>query len=122
MFSKISPPSTPNVGEALAAQLACSLAAMFSFDHFILKGDSEVVIHALQNPNSIRDWRISTIILDILDSIPHSSVWEAKNIKRSVNFCAHSIARWAAAESHSDSILLSQHSHLFYPFSFVLSC
>ena len=74
MLSKISPPCTPNIGEALAAQLACSLATTFSFDHYILEGDSEVVIHALQNPNSIRDWRISYIILDILDSIPTSSI------------------------------------------------
>jgi hypothetical protein len=52
-----------------------------------------VVIHALNNPNSVRDWRISFIILDCLDFIPDASVWEAKKIKRSFNFCAHSIAR-----------------------------
>ena len=47
------------------------------------------------------------LFLNILDSIPISFVWEARNIKRSVNFCAHSVARWAAAESHSSNILTS---------------
>jgi hypothetical protein len=63
-----------------------------------------VVVHTLQNPNSIRDWRISSVILDILDSIPITFVWEARKVKRSFNFCAHSVARWATAGSHSDSI------------------
>jgi ribonuclease HI len=99
LSSQISPPCSPNVGEARAAQLACSVAAALSYNHFILEGDSEVVIHALNNPNSARDWRISSVILDCLDSIPDASVWEAKKIKRSSNFCAHSIARWAAARS-----------------------
>jgi hypothetical protein len=104
LSSQISPPCSPNVGEAHAAQLACSVAAALSFNHFILEGDSEVVIHALNNPNSVRDWRISSVILDCLDSIPDASVWEAKKIKRSSNFCAHSIAHWATARSHSGSI------------------
>jgi hypothetical protein len=42
-----------NVGEARAALLACSLASSYSFDKFILEGGSKVVVHALQNPNSI---------------------------------------------------------------------
>jgi hypothetical protein len=104
LSSQISPPCSPNVGEARAAQLACYVATALSYNHFILEGDSEVVIHALNNPNSARDWRISSIILDCLDSIPDASIWEAKKIKRSSNFCAHSIARWAAASSHSGSI------------------
>ena len=107
MLSEISLPCTPNVGEARAAQLACTMATSLSFEKFILEGDSEIVIHALQNPKSIRDWRISSIILDTLDSIPSSSVWEARKIKRSVNFCAHSVARWAAAGSHFGSIPIS---------------
>jgi hypothetical protein len=104
MSSQISPSCSPNVGEARAAQMACLVAASLSYNHFILEGDSEVVIHALNNPNSVRDWRISSIILDSIDSIPAASVWEAQKIKRSFNFCAHSIARWATARSHSGSI------------------
>jgi hypothetical protein len=89
MSSQISPPCSPNVGEAQAAQLACSIASSLSYDKFILKGDSQVVVHALKNPNSIRDWRISFVILDSLYSIPFASVWEVRKIKRSINFCAH---------------------------------
>jgi hypothetical protein len=113
MSSQISPPCSPNVGEARAAQLACSVAAALSYNHFILEGDFEVVIHALNNPNSARDWRISSIILDCLDSIPNASVWEAKKINRSFNFCAHSIARWAVTRSHSGSILFNSIPTLF---------
>jgi hypothetical protein len=53
MSSQISRPCSPNVGEAPAAQLACSIASTLSFDKFILEDDSEVVVNALQNPNSI---------------------------------------------------------------------
>jgi hypothetical protein len=113
MSSQISPACSPNVGEARVAQLACSIAASLSYNQFILEGDSEVVVHALNNPNSIRDWKISFVILDSLDSIPDASVWEAKKIKRSINFCAHSIARWAAARSHSGSIPFSSIPSLF---------
>jgi hypothetical protein len=113
MSSQISPSCSPNVGEARAAQLACSIADSLSYNHFILEGDFEVVIHALNNPNSIRDWRISSVILDCLDSIPDASVWEAQKIKRSSNFCAHSIARWAVARFHSSSIPYSSIPYLF---------
>jgi hypothetical protein len=93
MSSQISPPRSPNVGEARAALMTCSIAASLSYKHFLLEGDSEVVIHVLNNPNSVRDWKISYVILDYLNSIPDASVWEAKKINRSSNFCAHSIAR-----------------------------
>ena len=106
-------PCSLNVGEALVAQLACSLATTYSISHFIIEGDSKVVIHALQNPNSIRDWRISSIILDTLDSISIASLWEARKIQRSVNFCAHSIARWIAAGAYSGSIPTSSTLFLF---------
>jgi hypothetical protein len=113
LSSQVSPPCTPNVGEAHAALLACSTARSLSFDKFILEGDSEVMVHALLNPNSIRDWRISSVILDCLDTIPNSSIWEVRKVKRSVNFCAHSVTCWAAAGSHSGSISLSSIPSLF---------
>jgi ribonuclease HI len=53
LSSQISSSCTPNVGEARAALLACAIAASLSFDNIILEGDSEVVVHALQNPNSV---------------------------------------------------------------------
>ena len=113
LSSQISLPCSPNVGEAWPAQLACFIASSLSYDMFILEGDSEVVVHALNNPNSVRDWRISSVILNSLDSIPFTSVWEVRKIKRSANFYGHSAARWAAARSHSDSISFSFIPSLF---------
>ena len=55
MASLISPPCSPNMGEALAAQLAISVACSLNLDQFILKGDSEVVIQALNFPFSDQD-------------------------------------------------------------------
>jgi ribonuclease HI len=107
LSTDLSSSCTPNVGEARAALLACSIAVSLSFDKFILEGDSEVVVLSLQHPNSVRDWRISSVILDCLDSISPSSSWEVRKVKRSANFCAHSVARWAAARFHSGSIPIS---------------
>ena len=53
LSSQIGPPCSPNVGEAHAALLACFVASSISFNKYILEGDSEVVVHALKNPNSI---------------------------------------------------------------------
>jgi hypothetical protein len=92
MISQISPSYSPNMGEALATHLAVSLAFSLGLDCFILKGDSEVVFLALRHPNSSSDWRISSIIDDIIDSIPFSSSWEARNVNRSANFYVHYIA------------------------------
>jgi hypothetical protein len=44
MVSQLSPPCHPNYGEALAAKLAVSLASSLQLDHFILEGDSQVVL------------------------------------------------------------------------------
>jgi hypothetical protein len=113
LSSHISSPCSPNVGEARATLLACSIASFNSFDKFILEGDFEVVVHALQNPNSIRDWRISSVILDCLDTIPTTSVWEVRKVKISINFCAHFVTRWVATGSHSGSIPVSSIPSLF---------
>ena len=49
MISQISHPCLPNVGEALAALLGISLASQLHIDCFILEGNSEVVVSALQH-------------------------------------------------------------------------
>ena len=69
LISSLSP-CYANVGEALVAQLAVSLACSLNLDRFILKGDSAVIIQALNKPFSYLDWRISPIILESLDNIP----------------------------------------------------
>jgi hypothetical protein len=104
LSSLISSPCSRNVGEALAAQLAISLACSLNFDRFILEGDFAVVIQALNQPLSNIDWRISLIIMDSLDNVHSTSFWEVKKINRSANLCAHSVARWASANSHTSSI------------------
>jgi hypothetical protein len=58
MASQISSPCNPNYGEALAAKLAISLATSLHLDHFILEGDSQVVISTLRHPNVSQDWRM----------------------------------------------------------------
>jgi hypothetical protein len=93
MLSQISPSCSPNVGETLAAQLAIFLAASLLLDRFILKGDSKVVVLALQHLDSPLDWRISLIIFDSLDAIHFASSWEVRKINRSANFYAYSMAR-----------------------------
>jgi hypothetical protein len=92
MASLISPPCSPNLGEALAAQLAISIASSSSFDRFILEGDSLVVIQSLKSPLTDQDWRISPVIFSSLQNIPSDSLWEARKINKSANFCTHSIA------------------------------
>jgi hypothetical protein len=37
----------------MAAQLAISLANSLHMDCFIIEGNSELVVHALQNPNNV---------------------------------------------------------------------
>jgi hypothetical protein len=56
MTSQISPLCLPNMGESLAANLATSLASSLNIKRFILEGDSQIVILALQQPNIAQDW------------------------------------------------------------------
>jgi ribonuclease HI len=107
LSSLISSPCSVNEGEALAAQLAISLACSFNFDRFIIEGDSVVVIQALNQFSSNLDWRISPIIINLLDIIHSTSFWEARKVNRSANFCTHSMARLAITSSHTNSISFS---------------
>jgi hypothetical protein len=102
--SQIQSKCSPNKGEALAAQLAVSLAASLHLNRFILEGDSQVVILTLQCPTIVQDWRITDIIKSTLDSIPPDSSWSARKVNRSANFGAHYVAHWAAARFISSSI------------------
>jgi hypothetical protein len=69
-----------------------------------------------QYSSLVQDWKIADLIFDIISSIPHSSSWKTKKIYKSVNFCVHHIAYWAAASSHSSYSLTyftSRYSILF---------
>ena len=54
-LSQTNPPCDLNFGEALAARLVASLAASLHLENFSLKGDSTVVIFALNNPSITLD-------------------------------------------------------------------
>jgi hypothetical protein len=88
MIFQISPPCLPNVGEALLTLLGVSLASQLHIDQFILEGDFEMVIIALQHLDVSKDRGISNIISDILVSILVTSSWEAKKVNKSANFCS----------------------------------
>jgi hypothetical protein len=103
-ISQISPPCDPNFGEALAALLAASLAVSLQLKKFIIEGDSQTVITALQHPTITQDWSIDSIISDSLSILSTSSNWEARKINRSANFYAHHVAYWAAARDFSGCI------------------
>jgi hypothetical protein len=68
--TKTNSPCQPNEGEALAANLAASLAISLNIQKFILEGDSQIVILALQHSDISQDWRISSTIHNTIDSIP----------------------------------------------------
>jgi hypothetical protein len=100
------------MGEALATQLAVSLAISLDLSQVIIEGDSQIVIFALQDPSIAQDWKISSIIHYTIDTIsPHLS-WSAWKVDRSVNLCAHYIAQRAAASVTPGSILSSSPSYL----------
>jgi hypothetical protein len=55
MHSQISNLCLPNMGEASATKLATSLASSLNIKRFILEGDSQIVILALQQPTISQD-------------------------------------------------------------------
>jgi hypothetical protein len=97
ILTHISPPCSPVYGEALAAKLAGVLAYSLHLDKFILEGDYALVVLVLQNPALSVAWHIEQIIHDTLASFQVSSLWEARKINKSVNFCVHYVAYRVAA-------------------------
>jgi hypothetical protein len=86
------------------AFLAASLASQLKLSHFVIEGDSLIVISALLFPAIISDWHIEHLIHDTLALLSPTSMWKAKKINRSANFCAHHVATWAAARVYSSCI------------------
>jgi predicted proteasome-type protease len=60
--------------------------------NFTLEGDSLVVISALQNLSITQDWHIESIIANTMLLLSASSLWNARKVHRSTNFCAHNVA------------------------------
>ena len=92
ILTQVSPPCSLVYEEALAAKLADVLAYLLHLHKFILEGDSTLVVLALQNPALSKTWHIEHIIHDTLGSFLVSSLWEARKINISANFCAHYVA------------------------------
>ncbi|GLT68009.1 hypothetical protein SLA2020_402740 [Shorea laevis] len=66
IVTEISPPCSPNTGEAIAARLAFQLASSLHLNRVIFEGDSQVVISGLSNPVITQDWRIHSLINNII--------------------------------------------------------
>jgi hypothetical protein len=74
-ISRINPPCDANYGEALAAQLATSLTMSLKLNNFSLKGDSAMIIAALQTPTLSQDWHIESVIASTLSMLPTPAQW-----------------------------------------------
>jgi hypothetical protein len=72
---------------------------------FIIEGVSNVIMSTLKSPTLIRDAHIEHVIQETITSFPLSSLWEAKNISRSKNFCALYVAYRATARVLPSCIL-----------------
>jgi hypothetical protein len=118
VVSQISPPCSPNYGEAQGALLAATLASTLQLQHVVIEGDSQTVISALHFPALSQDWHIDQLIVDTLSLLSSTPLWEAKKINRSANFCAHHVAFWAAARVSSGSGCIP----LFPPLSSLTAC
>jgi hypothetical protein len=91
-------------GEAQVAKLASVLTSSLQLDKFILEGESSIVVLALQNPALRLDCHFEHIINETLSSFPVSSLWEARKINRSENFCAYYVAYSVATRVFSNCI------------------
>jgi hypothetical protein len=81
-----------------------SIASSLHLDQFVIEGESQVVILALQHPTIVHDWLIIDIIQHTLDIIPYDSSWSARKVNRSANFGAHYVAHWATTRFSSSLI------------------
>jgi hypothetical protein len=89
MATQIQANCSPNKGEALAAKLAVSLALSLHLNRFIIEGDSQVVILALQQPSIVQDWRITDIIHQTLDMFPPDQLGKSIEVQTSVPIMWH---------------------------------
>jgi hypothetical protein len=104
ILTQIRPACSSAYGEALVALLASSLTVSLNLAHFVLEGDSAIVITALQDPFIILDWQLDHIICNIFSLIRVSSTWKARKVNRNENFCAHYVANRAAVGFVSNGI------------------
>lgn len=71
--SSLGPPCDPNTREALVAFIVAQMAASLKLQSFIMEGDSQVVVLAINNSDLTIDWQITPIISDIITTFQKSS-------------------------------------------------
>jgi hypothetical protein len=97
MFSQFRPPYSSTYGAALAAHLAAFLASSMKLNNFILEGVSHVIMDALMSLALNNNAHIYHVIQEAITRFPPSSLWEAKYISISENFCTLYVAYRAVA-------------------------
>jgi hypothetical protein len=99
-----SPPYKDLYNEAQAALLAAALARSLNLNKFFIEGHAPTVIYSIQQPSFVVDKHLISIISSILSLMPLASLWYARNVTRSENFCSLFMAKWAAARVTSGCI------------------
>jgi hypothetical protein len=97
ILTQFRPPCSSTYDAALAAHLAALLAHSLKLSNFILEGVSHEVTDALMSPALNSNAPFYHVIQETITSFPPFSLWEAKYISRSQNFCALYVAYRAAA-------------------------
>lgn len=83
-----------NKGEALAdLLLVVDLAIQEGCNNVILKGDSFVIILAINQFHLLADWDFSPIIANIHLKLQHFQDWSASKVRRGDNSRAHHLAK-----------------------------
>jgi hypothetical protein len=90
-FAQISPPCSAIYVEASAALLAAQLSLSLKLPFVIFEGDSLIVTLAINNFFIMQDWKISSIILYFLSTIPSTTSRSTSHINQSANFYAHHV-------------------------------
>jgi hypothetical protein len=114
-FAQISLPCSSIYGEASGALLAAQLSLFLKLPSVIFEGDSLMVNLAINNPYITQDWRISSIILDFLSTIPSTTSWSTSYINRSINFCAYHVANWIGTRFISSYISIPSCFPISFP-------
>jgi hypothetical protein len=99
-----SPPYKDLYNEAQAALLAAVLARSLNLNKFSIEGHAPTVIYSIQQPSLMVDKHLISIISSIVSLMPLASLWYARNVTRSENFCSLFMAKWAAARVTSGCI------------------
>ena len=73
-----------------------------------MKGDSLIVVNAINDPKGVHPWVIGPIVEDILLSILLFFVgWKALFVKKNLNSVTHNLASWAVFYNRLGAILIS---------------